>query len=114
MLSSGEVPQTSVTGESVQSPLYPAQDPVPAPRPVWTYYHKPIFVMVLGAMVLCTAVVLYLLNVNEVGGVPQVMGPVCLSIGLMFIIVAVVWLPIIKDKLKRKGLKTSDPSADVE
>ncbi|KAL6475066.1 hypothetical protein MHYP_G00161060 [Metynnis hypsauchen] len=51
---------------------------------------------------------------DEVTSVPHAMGPVCLSIGLMFVIVALVLFPIIKNKLKRKGLKTRRVFSDME
>uniref|UniRef100_A0A3B1K3X9 Phosphoinositide interacting regulator of transient receptor potential channels n=1 Tax=Astyanax mexicanus TaxID=7994 RepID=A0A3B1K3X9_ASTMX len=103
MLSSVEDPQTDLkTVKSFQSPLFPAEDSGPVERPLWSHYHKPIFVLVIGGLVLCTGVALSLVS-SEKNSVPQVLGPVFLSIGLMFILVAVVWFPIIKDKLKRKG-----------
>ncbi|KAG9267649.1 phosphoinositide-interacting protein-like [Astyanax mexicanus] len=100
MLSSVEDPQTDLkTVKSFQSPLFPAEDSGPVERPLWSHYHKPIFVLVIGGLVLCTGVALSLVS-SEKNSVPQVLGPVFLSIGLMFILVAVVWFPIIKDKLK--------------
>uniref|UniRef100_A0A8B9KNP7 Phosphoinositide interacting regulator of transient receptor potential channels n=1 Tax=Astyanax mexicanus TaxID=7994 RepID=A0A8B9KNP7_ASTMX len=109
-----EDPQTDLkTVKSFQSPLFPAEDSGPVERPLWSHYHKPIFVLVIGGLVLCTGVALSLVS-SEKNSVPQVLGPVFLSIGLMFILVAVVWFPIIKDKLKRKGLKTQMESFDED
>lgn len=95
----------------VQNPLW---ESVPADPPVWTYYHKPIIMMVLGGLVLSIGVVLYLLGMYEVTSVPHAMGPGCLSFGFMFIVVALVWLPLIKDKVRRKGLKLRHRSSVVE
>lgn len=36
---------------------------------------------------------------------PAAIAPVCYSIGFMFLLLGLIWLPIIKDKLRRKGRK---------
>uniref|UniRef100_A0AAR2JGY3 Uncharacterized protein n=1 Tax=Pygocentrus nattereri TaxID=42514 RepID=A0AAR2JGY3_PYGNA len=64
--------------ESLENPLCPAQEHAPARCMFWTFYHK-------------------------VTSVPHAVGLVCLSAGLMFVIAALLWFPIIKDKLKREG-----------
>lgn len=108
MLSSGiESPQTNVRiAGFVQNPFHSAREPVSAEWPVWTYYNKPIILAVIGGLVLCAGIVLYLLSEFGVTGVPHGMGPVCLSVGIMLIVVALVLFPIIRDKLRRRGPKT--------
>lgn len=99
MSSGAEGPQTNVRIGGLVC------EPVPAETPLWTYYSKPIILAVIGGLVLCTGIVLYILHEFDVAGVPHGMGLVCLSVGTMFIVVALVLLPIIKDKLRRRGPK---------
>ncbi|KAJ8363869.1 hypothetical protein SKAU_G00127000 [Synaphobranchus kaupii] len=87
-----------------ERPLFPegddgAVDPLP-----WTYFHKPIIVMVIGGLLLGTGSVLSLLQYAQVVSVSYTMGTVCLSIGLIFLVTGLVWLPVIKQKLQRKRL----------
>lgn len=90
----------------VQNPFHTVCEPVPAEPPLWTYYKQPIILAVIGALALCTGIVFYLLTEFGVADVPHGVGPVCLSVGVMFFVVALVMLPIIKDKLRRRGPKT--------
>lgn len=90
----------------VQNPFHCVREPIPAEPPLWTYYNKPIILAVIGGLALCTGIVFYLLTEFGVSDVPHSVGPVCLSVGVMFIVVALVLLPIIKDKLRRRGPKT--------
>lgn len=107
MSSGAEGPQTnaSIAG-LIQNPFHAVHEPPPVEPPLWTYYNKPIILSVIGGVVLCTGIALYLLGEYGVFIVPPGMGPVCLCVGIMFIVVALVLLPIIKDKLRRRGPKT--------
>lgn len=83
--------------------LCPDRDAVLNEPPLWTYYHKPIIVMIIGGLMLGAGAVTSLLGSFEVTEVPPAIGAVCFSIGLMFLVLGLIWLPIIKDKLRRKG-----------
>lgn len=75
------------------------------PEPVrWAYFHKPIIAMVMGALMSAVGAVLYLLHSSGVTEAPHGIAPACLSIGLMFMLVGLVWIPILKEKLRRRGL----------
>lgn len=107
MSSGAEGPQSSMRLDGlVQNPFYCVQEPVAAEPTLWTYYNKPIILAVFGGLVLCTGIVLYLLGEFGVTDLPQGVGPVCLSVGIIFLVVALVLLPIIKDKVRRQGPKT--------
>ncbi|XP_041133179.1 phosphoinositide-interacting protein-like [Polyodon spathula] len=69
----------------------------------WVYYHKPIIIMVIGGLLFAAGTVIAFLYFSRVGRVPYALGPVCLSIGLMFLVTGLVWVPVIKQKV-RKGL----------
>lgn len=86
----------------VQNPFHSVREPVPAEPPLWTYYNKPIILAVVGGLALSTGIVLYLLTEFGVADMPHSVGPVCLSVGVMFLIVALVMFPVIKDKLRRR------------
>uniref|UniRef100_A0A8C4SXT3 Phosphoinositide-interacting protein n=1 Tax=Erpetoichthys calabaricus TaxID=27687 RepID=A0A8C4SXT3_ERPCA len=70
----------------------------------WAYYHKPIIIMVIGGLLFGTGTVLAFLYFSKVGNVPYALGPICLSIGLMFLVTGLVWVPVIKQKIRHKGL----------
>lgn len=107
MSSGAEGPQNNGRiAELVQNPFYCVHEPVPAEPPLWTYYNKPIILSVIGGLVLCGGIVLCLLVEFGVADVPSGMGPVGLAVGIMFIAVALVLLPIIREKLRRRGVKT--------
>ncbi|GAA6101023.1 phosphoinositide-interacting protein-like [Tachysurus ichikawai] len=107
MSSAAEGPQSSMRIDGlVQNPFYAVQEPVAAEPTLWTYYNKPIILAAIGGLALCTGIVFYLLGEFRVTDMPQSVGPVCLSVGILFIVVALVLLPIIKDKIRRQGPKT--------
>uniref|UniRef100_A0AAR2LRP1 Uncharacterized protein n=1 Tax=Pygocentrus nattereri TaxID=42514 RepID=A0AAR2LRP1_PYGNA len=89
------VRQTEASGlcwssyRSLENPLCPAQEHAPARCMFWTFYR--FVVSLFGA--------------DKVTSVPHAVGLVCLSAGLMFVIAALLWFPIIKDKLKREGFR---------
>ncbi|XP_078482219.1 uncharacterized protein LOC104266546 [Ciona intestinalis] len=66
-----------------------------------TYYRKAIALMVVGGVIFTLGIALAALYF---AGYPtiQMAGPVCLSIGLLLGVCGIVWIPIIKTKLKRQ------------
>uniref|UniRef100_A0A8C7F5T5 Phosphoinositide-interacting protein n=1 Tax=Oncorhynchus kisutch TaxID=8019 RepID=A0A8C7F5T5_ONCKI len=100
MASSEELTESSVLGRRVPCPELDPNTPEP---PRWAYIHKPIIIMVMGALMLGAGVVLILLHSSGVTDTPHATAPVCLSIGMMFVVVGLVWIPILKDKQRRMG-----------
>ncbi|KAM6951131.1 ribosomal L1 domain-containing protein 1 [Aplochiton taeniatus] len=86
--------------DSVRRILCPNAGPPEPSR--WNYFHKPIIVMVLGALMAAVGAVLFLLHSSGVTEAPHATAPACLSIGLMFVVVGLVWIPILKENLRRK------------
>ncbi|XP_066499090.1 phosphoinositide-interacting protein-like [Hoplias malabaricus] len=70
-----------------------------AVRRRWDYFHKPLLSIVVGAVVFGTGTALSLLYFTHVGNVPYLVGPLFLSMGLMFLVTGLVWIPIIKQKM---------------
>uniref|UniRef100_A0A8C3XPY5 Uncharacterized protein n=1 Tax=Chelydra serpentina TaxID=8475 RepID=A0A8C3XPY5_CHESE len=68
----------------------------------WTYYNKPITLIAIGGLVFFGGIILTALYFKYVS-VPYALGPVCLSIGLMFLITGIVWMPIIKQTIRYNG-----------
>uniref|UniRef100_A0A8C3FB33 Phosphoinositide-interacting protein n=1 Tax=Chrysemys picta bellii TaxID=8478 RepID=A0A8C3FB33_CHRPI len=69
----------------------------------WTYYNKPITLIAIGGLVFFGGGILTALYFKYVS-VPYALGPVCLSIGLMFLLTGIVWMPIIKQTIRYNGL----------
>lgn len=85
------------------------RDPVPRNPNCWTYYHKPIFILIAGGLALAAGFVIILnssglFNSNSTHTMPadDELGPLCLSVGLMFAVLGVVWMLIIKENVKHK------------
>ncbi|XP_028821394.1 phosphoinositide-interacting protein-like [Denticeps clupeoides] len=89
--------------ERVQQGLCPDGDTRRTESSVWAYYHKPIIVMVIGVLVVGAGGVVSLVQRSVEGDLSPAIVPVCLTIGMMFIVVGLVWLPILRDKQKRLG-----------
>ncbi|KAJ8413622.1 hypothetical protein AAFF_G00081290 [Aldrovandia affinis] len=108
MLSAGIVgsrtDNRSGTEDTARRALYPEGDSDAADRHPWIQFHKPIIVMVIGGLLLGAGSLLALLHYTQVVNVSYTVGTVCLSIGLMFLVTGLVWLPVIQQKLQRKGL----------
>ncbi len=95
-----------VTQQTVSTP---DRDPVPRDPSYWTYYHKPIFILIAGGLALAAGFViilkssgLFTSNSTDTMPVEDEMGPLCLSVGLMFAVLGVVWTLIIKENVKHK------------
>ncbi|KAG8558279.1 hypothetical protein GDO81_016935, partial [Engystomops pustulosus] len=70
----------------------------------WSYYHKPITLLVFGGIVFLIGILYTTFYFTKYVDVPYALGPVFLSIGLIFLVTGLVWLPIIAESVRRKGL----------
>ncbi|XP_006012617.1 phosphoinositide-interacting protein [Latimeria chalumnae] len=73
-------------------------------RSAWETYYKPIVVLSVGGAIFIFGVVLtglYFAQINKKAA--NILGPASLSIGLMFLVVGLVWVPIIKEKRQQKS-----------
>lgn len=68
----------------------------------WAYLHKPIIVMVMGSLMSAAGGLLFLLQSLGVTEASRSVASACLSIGLMFVVMGLVWIPILKEKHRRK------------
>lgn len=68
----------------------------------WAYLHKPIIVMVMGSLMAAVGGLLFLLQSSGVTEASRSVASACLSIGLMFVVMGLVWIPILKEKQRRK------------
>ncbi|CAK6961694.1 hypothetical protein L3Q82_001125 [Scomber scombrus] len=95
--------ETSFPDDSGSQSLCP--DPHVGARvaPGWSYLHKPIIAMVMGSLMSAAGAILFLLQSSGVTEAPRSVSSACLSIGLMFVVVGLVWVPILKEKQRRKG-----------
>lgn len=73
-----------------------------AAAPGWAHLHKPIIVMVMGSLMCAAGGLIFLLRSLEVTEAPRSVASACLSIGLMFVAMGLVWIPILKEKQRRK------------
>lgn len=96
-----------VTQQTVSTPDL---DPVHRDPSYWLYYHKPIFMLIAGGLALAAGFVIILnssglltSNFTDTMPVDDEMGPLCLSVGLMFAVFGVVWTLIIKEHVKHKS-----------
>lgn len=69
----------------------------------WTYLHKPIISIVMGSLMSAAGTVLFLLQSSGVTHPSRSVASACLSIGLMFVVVGLVWIPILNEKQRRKS-----------
>uniref|UniRef100_A0A3P9IXV7 Phosphoinositide interacting regulator of transient receptor potential channels n=1 Tax=Oryzias latipes TaxID=8090 RepID=A0A3P9IXV7_ORYLA len=75
-------------------------DAPPAGDPCWTYLHKPITAVVMGSVMGAAGALLLLLHRSV--DAPRSVGSACLSVGLMFVAVGLVWIPVLREKQRRK------------
>ncbi|CAJ1080603.1 Transmembrane protein 238 [Xyrichtys novacula] len=68
----------------------------------WAYLHKPIIVMVMGSIMCATGGLLFLLQSSGATEAPRSVASACLSIGLLFVVMGLVWIPVLKEKQRRK------------
>ena len=69
----------------------------------WAYFHKPIIAMVMGALMSAAGAVLLLLRASGVSKAPRAVVPACLSAGPAFVVLGLVWVPVLRQKLKRRA-----------
>ncbi|XP_041829902.1 phosphoinositide-interacting protein-like [Melanotaenia boesemani] len=82
--------------------LCPDPQSAAAMAPGWTYFHKPITAIVMGALMSATGSLLFLIQPSGVTDASRSVASACLSIGLMFVVVGLVWIPILKEKHRRQ------------
>lgn len=71
--------------------------------PCW-YYTRPILAILIGGVLFGLGTALSLLYFTQVGNVPYLLGPVFLSVGLMFLVTGLVWVPVVKQRLEHNAL----------
>ncbi|XP_035813992.1 phosphoinositide-interacting protein-like [Amphiprion ocellaris] len=94
--------ETSLPDESGSQSLCPDSQSAAAAAPSWAHLHKPIIVMVMGSLMSAAGGLLFLLRSSGVTEASSSVASACLSIGLMFVVVGLVWIPILKEKQRRK------------
>lgn len=70
--------------------------------PGCAFFHKSIIAMVMGSLMSAVGGLLFLLRSLEAVDVPRSVASACVSIGLMFVVLGLVWIPILKEKQRRK------------
>lgn len=68
----------------------------------WAYLHKPIILIVMGSLMSAAGGLLFLLQSLGVAEATRSVASACLSIGLVFVVMGLVWSPILKEKHRRK------------
>uniref|UniRef100_A0A3Q0R8B2 Phosphoinositide interacting regulator of transient receptor potential channels n=1 Tax=Amphilophus citrinellus TaxID=61819 RepID=A0A3Q0R8B2_AMPCI len=96
--------ETSFPGDYGSMQSYPDPQPAAAAGPGCTYLHKPIIVMVMGSLMSAAGALLFLLQYSGVIEAPRSVASTCLSLGLMFVVMGLVWVPILKEKQRRKQI----------
>uniref|UniRef100_A0A8C1U0R5 Uncharacterized protein n=1 Tax=Cyprinus carpio TaxID=7962 RepID=A0A8C1U0R5_CYPCA len=61
--------------------------------------HFKTLAIFIGGLLFGTGTALSLLYFTQMGNVPYLVGPIFLSVGLMFLVTGLVWVPIIKQKM---------------
>lgn len=75
----------------------------PQQRPLgWAYLHKAITVMAIGCLTSATGGLLYLLRWVGVMEVSTSVASACVSMGLMLVLMGLVWIPVLREKQRRK------------
>ncbi|XP_078426722.1 phosphoinositide-interacting protein [Cetorhinus maximus] len=96
---------TSHTGSTYYSSSRSVSIWTSEPQTAWEIYHKPIFVMsVGGAFFFLGSIMTGLYFAQIIKKTCNVLGPAFLSIGMMFLVFGLVWLPILKEKRKQKSM----------
>ncbi|XP_078125810.1 uncharacterized protein pirt [Sander vitreus] len=102
-LSTMDSSSQDVEDTEASTPLHPLQygespgcQDGPAPS-CWLLYSKPIMAIVVGTLLFGSGTALSLLYFTQVGHVPYLLGPLFLSVGLMFLVTGLVWIPVLKE-----------------
>uniref|UniRef100_A0A672PZ12 Uncharacterized protein n=1 Tax=Sinocyclocheilus grahami TaxID=75366 RepID=A0A672PZ12_SINGR len=91
------VDQCDLSEDVTQQTVSPSvRDPAPRDPSCWTYYHKPIFILIAGGLALAAGLVIILnssglfnSHSTDTMSVNDEMGPLCFSVGLMFAVLGV-------------------------
>lgn len=94
--------ETSFPDDSGSRSLCPDPLQGAAVAPGWAYLHKPIIVLVMGSLMCAAGGLLFLFQSLGEKEASRSVASACLSIGLMFVVVGLVWIPILKEKQRRK------------
>lgn len=94
--------EASLPDDSGSQSLCPDPDTGAAVAPGWAYLLKPITVMVMGSLMSAVGGLLFLLQSRGLTEGSRSVASACLSIGLMFVVMGLVWIPILKEKQRRK------------
>ncbi|CAB1438149.1 unnamed protein product [Pleuronectes platessa] len=91
-------------GLSIHPLLGPDPHSGSSPALGWSYLHKPIIVLVMGSLMSAAGGLLLLLQSTGVTEGPRSVASACVTIGLMFVVMGLVWIPVLKEKQRRKGV----------
>lgn len=84
--------------------LFIDEDPtLDTDSPDCAYLHKPIIAMVMGSLMSAVGALLFLFKSSGVTESSHSVASACLSIGLMFVVLGLVWIPVLKEKHRRKA-----------
>ncbi|XP_062295358.1 phosphoinositide-interacting protein-like [Scomber scombrus] len=70
----------------------------------WLLYMKPVVAISIGTLLFVSGTALSLLYFTQVGNVSYLLGPLFLSVGLMFLVTGLVWVPVLKQNLEHMAL----------
>lgn len=82
--------------------LHPQLDSRAAGTPGCAFLHKSIIVMVMGSLMSAVGGLLFLLRSLKAVDAPRSVASACVAIGLMFVVLGLVWIPILREKKRRK------------
>lgn len=75
--------------------------------PGWAYLHKAITVMVIGCLASAAGGLLFLLRWAGAMEASASVASSCVSVGLMLVLTGLVWIPVLKEKQRRKRYSQS-------
>ncbi|KAL7378400.1 hypothetical protein ABVT39_012966 [Epinephelus coioides] len=70
----------------------------------WLLYFKPIMAIGVGTLLFGSGTALSLLYFTHMGNFPYLLGPLFLSVGLMFLVTGLVWIPVLKQSLDEQNM----------
>lgn len=74
----------------------------PRRPPGWAYLHKAITVMAIGCLASAAGGLLFLLRWAGATEASASAASSCVSVGLMLVVMGLVWIPVLKEKRRRK------------
>lgn len=99
MLSNVSTVSNEVSGPGMDEPSSCPRKAYKGVKCGWSHFQKPALAIFIGGLLFATGTALSLLYFTQVGNVPYLVGPVFLSVGLMFLVTGLVWVPVIKQKM---------------